>query len=259
MIKQLKATAPLNCYIDEIWLVDGEVMTEADIIMPTGQVHMVFNFGAPYQLLINDQLVTVPNYGVFGQFKEPLAVHYNGPIRQIGIAFKPFAFLMFFGVAYTLRLNAIVDCKDFIEHPLMAAVITYVQDLNQKDRLREIEGLEALFLPYIKKSEKTDLLEALINHIEDSKGQCTIKELADTFNYSISSLERLFKKYFDLTPKAYSDMIRFKESLLSEKPEAYYYDQSHFIRACKRYTNKSSNHLYNCSELTLSYMIKNIK
>lgn len=256
MIKQVKAKAPLNRYIDEIWLVDGEVMTEPDIIMPTGQVHMVFNFGAPYQLLINEQMVCVPDYGIFGQFKEPIAAYYNGPIRQIGIAFKPFAFLMFFGVAYSLRLNAIVDCKRLIEHPLMADLLSYAQTLDHEDLIAGLEGFESLFLPYVKKSEKIDLLEALINHIEDSQGQCTIRDLATTFGYSIATLERLFKKYFGLTPKAYSDMIRFKESLLSQSPEDYYYDQSHFIRACKRYTLKSSNALYSCSELTLTHMIK---
>ncbi|WP_458788512.1 helix-turn-helix domain-containing protein, partial [Vallitalea sediminicola] len=69
----------------------------------------------------------------------------------------------------------------------------------------------------------------------------------------ISSIERLFKKYFGLTPKAYSDIIRFKQSIISEDPKSFFYDQSHFIKSCKKYTLKSPKELGSVSEITLKY------
>ncbi len=86
-----------------------------------------------------------------------------------------------------------------------------------------------------------------------------ISDLAKAFNYSLITMERQFKKNFGLTPKAYCDLIRFRHSLMSDDPQSFFYDQSHFINSCRKYTLKSPKALNEVSEITLKHMTKSFK
>ena len=75
----------------------------------------------------------------------------------------------------------------------------------------------------------------------------SVKDLMALTNYSYSTLERLFKKETGLTPKKYLVFKRFKttleEFIKSEQIDWFnfiskygYYDQSHFIKEIKKFT-----------------------
>jgi len=91
----------------------------------------------------------------------------------------------------------------------------------------------------------------------------SIKELMVLTNYSYSTLERIFKKETGLTPKKYFIFKRFKSTLEelipSEKADWFnfiskygYYDQSHFIKEVKKFTQHTPLQLLQLPSL-LSY------
>jgi len=132
-------------------------------------------------------------------------------------------------------------------------------------RLESIEEIETLALciqEYFNhlNHKKLDRLNTIIKLINKSNGEINIKEIASMTNLSESAFVRYFKKNTGITPKAYSNIIKFKYSLSagSLNVNNSYYDQSHLIKNCKRYTGKTPKELLGSKkEITLDYILEN--
>ncbi len=246
----------LKSYIDEIWYVDLDTQNLNDIVMPTGQVHLVFNLGDKYTIFIDNQEIQVPDFALFSQYDKAIKIKYKGHIQQLGIAFKPFAFLMFFGIEFSLNDKFIIDCKTIENNELMKNLIKEVLNIKNFEQKEFFKNIENLFIRNINNNVEINFIEDMINYIENNNGEITVKELAIKFNSSISKIERIFKKSFNITPKAYFNIIKFRKSMEFSDPLSFYYDQSHFIKFCKKYTMKTPENLINADELSLKYMLK---
>jgi len=94
-------------------------------------------------------------------------------------------------------------------------------------------------------------LQSVINDIDLTGGQMSIYELSKQNGMTVRQLERNFKKYIGLSPKEYSNIIRFQNaldmikksdkdrSLLDIAFECGYYDHSHLTNEFKRNTGFS--------------------
>ncbi len=112
---------------------------------------------------------------------------------------------------------------------------------------------DCFFLERIK--NKNIPLQSVINDINVTKGQISIYELAQKNCTTVRQLERNFKKYIGLSPKEYTNIIRFQNALnciqktdddqsLSDIAfECGYYDLSHFSNEIKRNTGLSPSSL----------------
>jgi len=98
---------------------------------------------------------------------------------------------------------------------------------------------------------KNNLLQSVINEIHSTNGQISIYELSKRNFTTVRQLERNFKKNIGLSPKEYSNIIRFQNalsiiknssvnrSLLDIAFECGYYDHSHLTNEIKRNTGFS--------------------
>ncbi|WP_370576657.1 helix-turn-helix domain-containing protein [Pedobacter sp. AK013] len=98
---------------------------------------------------------------------------------------------------------------------------------------------------------KNNQLQSVINDIHSTNGQTSIYDLSKRNFTTIRQLERSFKKYIGLSPKEYSNIIRFQNalniiknsdknrSLLDIAFECGYYDHSHLSNEIKRNTGLS--------------------
>ncbi|BEP28394.1 helix-turn-helix domain-containing protein [Helicovermis profundi] len=257
MIKRRKPKGILGNYVDELWLVDISSHDGSDIIMPTGHIHIVFNIGESYKLIIDEKEIIPPKYSLFGQFVKPIKVVYNGNIHQIGMAIKPTSILMFFGMSHSLHLNSIVDCKNLKDITLMKGLIKIIDENMSQEPSEIFDKIEDLLNCNINDDESIQKFNQIIKFIDDNDGNLIIADLAKNFGYSVITLQRQFKKNIGLTPKAYCNLIRFHHSVMSNNPMSFFYDQSHFINSCKKYTLKTPKELNEVSEITLKNMIKN--
>lgn len=93
-------------------------------------------------------------------------------------------------------------------------------------------------------------LEEALTCIHQRNGQISLVALTRQLNCSENKLLRAFKRHFDITPKEYIRIVRFRHSLHYLKTDtkealtdiAYrsgYYDQSHFIREYHFFTHSS--------------------
>lgn len=98
-------------------------------------------------------------------------------------------------------------------------------------------------------------LQSVINDIHSSNGQWSVKELSKRNFTTVRQLERIFKKLVGLSPKEYSNIIRFQKALnviknsaknrsfLDIAFECGYYDHAHLTNEIKRNTGLAPSQL----------------
>lgn len=139
--------------------------------------------------------------------------------------------------------------RDLVSQPLIDASEVFGNDIsNLVQQLKISTKVQNTILldEWFSKKMNTDR-EGFIVDVLQQNDICSIKELMSLTNYSYSTLERLFKKETGLTPKKYFVFKRFKSTLEEVIPSGNtdwfdyiskygYYDQSHFIKEIKKYT-----------------------
>src|SRR5690606_28849913 len=102
---------------------------------------------------------------------------------------------------------------------------------------------------------KNNPLQSVIQDIHSTNGQISIDELSKRNFKTVRQLERNFKELVGLSPKEYSNIIRFQNALniiknsdenrsfLDIAFECGYYDHSHLTNEIKRYTGLSPSQL----------------
>ncbi|MDB4292655.1 AraC family transcriptional regulator [Maribacter sp.] len=94
----------------------------------------------------------------------------------------------------------------------------------------------------------------VVEMAQEVSTSCDLKTIMEATNYSYSTLERYFKKDTGLTPKRFQSLQRYKKAVRelyvtrNSDWQYYvmkygYYDQSHFIKEIKRYTNHTPSQL----------------
>lgn len=167
-------------------------------------------------------------------------------------------------VEYTFRRNTqIYGCKlaptalhhlfGLSAHEITDSFVNLNLILNGMDNLKA-HLLSGELSPEIRiPSAKPHIIYALLDYIHQSKGSASIQELTLQFNLGYKKLERLFKRHVGITPKLYARIIRFNQTLkMSEKQknltslayETGFFDQNHFIKEIKRFTQKAPSDLY---------------
>jgi AraC-like DNA-binding protein len=100
------------------------------------------------------------------------------------------------------------------------------------------------------KRHPDDITKFAISQLTQTKGIISLKELQQQTQLSERSLERKFKDTVGISPKMFSRIIRFQETLNQMRSNKYdklsdiayendYADQAHFIRVFKEFTGFS--------------------
>lgn len=153
----------------------------------------------------------------------------------LGVCFKPATFPNFY---------------DYVsQHVLTNDTVEFEKSSSFKvDKIlrNPFDYLNRFFSDRIK--NKTKQLQAVINDIHSANGQISVYDLSKRHFTTVRQLERSFKKNIGVSPKEYSNIIRFQNalsiirnsdenrSLLDIAFECGYYDHSHLIHDIKRNT-----------------------
>ena len=111
----------------------------------------------------------------------------------------------------------------------------------------KLQILQNFLIKQLEKSAPDPIYDFCIRRISDSKGLITVAELEKKTGYTSRWLNKKFDGHLGTGPKNLSEIIRFKQfyqsystvpkiQKLKNSIYDYYYDQSHFIRAFKRFT-----------------------
>jgi len=169
------------------------------------------------------------------------------------IEFNPLGAYRLFPLSYTQVKNQIVELSDLIGNRAeeLRSQLTDAITLDLKLQL-----LQNFLIKQLEKAVPDPIYDYCINRISEAKGLITVGQLEKETGYSSRWLHTKFSEHLGTGPKNLSEIVRFKQfyqvystgaSLQGLKDHIYHYyhDQSHFIRAFKRFTGFTPTDLQN--------------
>ena len=169
------------------------------------------------------------------------------------IEFNPLGAYRLFRLSYAVVTNQIVEMPDLIGNSAeeLQSQLAEAAALNLKLRL-----LQNFLIKRLEIATPDPIYDYCINRIADSKGLITVAKLEKETGYSSRWLHKKFLEHLGTGPKNLSEIVRFKQFYqvystgvelqgLKDHIYHYYYDQSHFLRAFKRFTGTTPTDLQN--------------
>jgi AraC-like DNA-binding protein len=222
-----------------------------DKAFATGCIEIMFNLGTGYwQVWSGNQFVTNPSIELWGQIIEPLAFRSIGHNVMLGARFFPHTAAFFLSGGIQQFNDGVAD---FSGIGGKAVQDLHAQLLEVNSLPQRLELLETYLLTQLAKQEKSlhklPLLNQIMQELQQDNFFEQINQVARRQGISSRYLQKIFLQYTGLSPKLYSKIHRFQNSLLlvAQKESnltniAYdcgYFDQSHFIRDFKTFTGFS--------------------
>ncbi len=211
-------------------------------------MEIIFNMGTgEWQTASgNNNYVTTPRIELWGQIIKPLPIKSIGKNVMFGVRFYPYAAGSFFRENIEEFNNQVTDYTAIEKSAAsLHQRLFEVQSLTQRVSLLEDYLWNRLSLPEKRKS-KIALVHNIMEELRRDDFFDNIENVAGRYGITSRYLQKLFLQYTGLTPKLYSKINRFQNSLnlviKSDIPlttiayDCGYSDQSHFIREFKSFT-----------------------
>ncbi len=247
--KEYKPSKALETQIRCYYTLECEDLPiEEDWAFATGSMEVMFTLsGTPWQTKVNGSFTTTSWVELWGQILKPLSFRTTGRSEIFGIRFYP--------ANAGLFLREDISCFKYGVFDLAGVTGNSILELHHK--LQEaksvnlrIELVEAYLIKQItthpKAIGKIDLVRRVMNELTQKDFFENINSVADRYGITSRYLQKLFLQYTGLTPKLYSKINRFQNSLVllgkcnlpltAIAYECGYFDQSHFIREFKSFT-----------------------
>ncbi len=169
------------------------------------------------------------------------------------IEFNPLGTYRLFRLSYHELKNQIVEVSDLFGNRIKE-LKSQLEDTD--DLGRKLQLLQAFLIKQLEKTTADQIYDFCINRISNSNGLVTVAQLEKETGYSSRWLHTKFSEHLGTGPKNLSEIVRFKQiyevysngvelSHLKDRIYNYYHDQSHFIRAFKRFTGVTPTDLQN--------------
>ena len=241
----------LQNHIEKIWLFESSGKMPLDdmkLVVPNGNIKLTISYQNGIVAAMNGKTFASKEHDITltGLVDVPvtLDVDENTFTETIGIEFNPQGAYRFFHFNLNEVQNQIYSLSDV----LGSAGKQLTEQIAHTTSVQEKILLVQKFLLHQLALHNADLIfEYCVQKIESSKGTISIKELEKKTGYSSRWLNMKFNEKLGVSPKNLSSVIRFKQyyqKLINDDESTFfkndfyelYYDQSHFIKAFKRFT-----------------------
>jgi len=250
MLQVYIPTPPLSSYIDCLWYINDTVQYQRERILPTGNIEIMLNFGAPFRVYEHDNNdhFTLNHSAWIAGFQTDYII--NEPVAEthmMGIRLKPFALPILIDIPAHEFHNQIIDI-DLIwgrfVHDLREQLYCLPTVQDKFDHLEQVLRRRILL-----DNDKLQLVEYAVC-ILGQQNSISVRDLCQHIGVSNKHLINLFKQSIGVTPKALSKVFRFQNALNTINPQtnidwveiainAGYYDQSHFNKEFATFTGMS--------------------
>ena len=203
-----------------------------------------------WQTAINNAFITTPPVELWGQIIKPLTFKSIGKNTMFGIRFFPHTAACFLNQNMEQFNNRVSNFSDLMNSQTRTL---HLKLLETNDLNKRVEAVENFLLQRLSSAAKRlDRIRLIGNIIIELKREDffdNIDNVARRYGITSRYLQKLFLQHTGLTPKLYSKINRFQNSLLlvakkndsltSIAYECGFFDQSHFIREFKSFTDKT--------------------
>jgi AraC-like DNA-binding protein len=171
----------------------------------------------------------------------------------IVVEFNPVGAYRLFALPYAEVKNHIIKMSELLGKEMEELELRLTETATVKAKL---DLLQIFLIRQLHRSTPDLIYDYCIDRITASKGTVSVAQLEKETGYSARWLHRKFSERLGTGPKNFSEIIRFKQfyqayaegaSLINLKQHIYqyYYDQSHFLKAFKRFTGSTPTDLQN--------------
>ncbi len=250
-------TPALSKYIKCYWTLENAgsgFHISKDRIFPDGCIELIFHFADLFKKYSPGNCADLQQRSfLHGQLEEFIDIEATGKIGVFSAGFHPAGLKPF--IAFDLQeiTGDTISLRD-----LFGKEADMLEDkiLNAVSHEQRIVLLETFLLNELKQVKNhTDVIQHSVEAIIRNNGNISIDKLATSLNTGKRQLERSFIATVGLSPKLFSRITRFQNTLtlIGHKQfnsltmvayESGFYDQSHFIKDFKEFTGLSPNQYF---------------
>jgi AraC-like DNA-binding protein len=167
------------------------------------------------------------------------------------IELNPLGAYRLFRLSFAEIQNGILQLEDLIGE---AARMIQSQLTAATTTGHKLQVLQNFLLKQLNESAPDPIFDYCIDRISNAKGLIAVARLEKETGYSARWLQRKFAERLGTSPKNLAEIVRFKQFYQAYSAGAtawhlkqliyqYYYDQSHYLRAFKRFTGSTPTEL----------------
>lgn len=247
--QEIKPSERLKRYVKCFYIYESSSNASfEDIVFPSGCMEIIFNLGSgSWQIASGNTFTSTPSIELWGQITRPLFVKSAGSNTMLGIRFFPHAASCFIPENIEVLNNQVSDFRDISDNSANELYTKILEATTWNKRIVLLEEfLSDKLIRCNKKAEKIAVITNVMEEISHEDFFDNIENVASRYGITPRYLQKIFLQYTGLTPKLYSKINRFQNSLklitkrnTSLTSIAYdcgYFDQSHFIREFKSFT-----------------------
>ncbi len=248
----------LSPYIAKIWVFESAgrlPVEERKLIVPNANLKLTLTYRNGIAARVGEKafLQKENELTLTGLIDTPVNLDPSEDIQTgtIIIEFNPLGAYRFFHLRYTDIRNEITDLTALIgrEAAALCSKLADTDEVGQKLQL-----LQAFLIRQLEAHEADSIYDHCIHRIMTTTGLITVAQLEKETGYTARWLNRKFSEHLGTSPKGLAEIVRFKQFYQAYSTGAtskslkhhiyqYYYDQSHFLRAFRRFTGTTPTEL----------------
>ena len=239
----------LRDIVARIYAHDTNASTPQDwrwLIVPDGDVKLIFPFAGAIRCRIaaTERLHAASRLIISGMRTEPGVLSFPNGVSAIGVILRPHSAYRLFGFPQTGIVNRTFDGEEIFDGFARRLQDELMLLPREEDR---VARLQVRLQEWLRLRDRHDLrFEHAVCRIKQHEGRVGIEALARDVGWSCRQLERKFLEHLGVGPKDLASVLRFHAVYRRMRRVAggryasfvqdHYFDQSHFLKAFKRYT-----------------------
>jgi AraC-like DNA-binding protein len=218
------------------------------VTVPNNKIDALIVIHGELVLETDHQRYSVTDSIFFPLMNSPMKIHIRDNSIVFNIKFSPFI----------LSTKSLEEQKKSIYFSKLTTVLKQADYERLKGYLESSNGefdvheIDSLLLDALDLTISNHFLFKLLKTVSMANHVNTVQELSFLFNVSVKTIERVIRESFNLRAKSFLNIIRFNSSKvrIAHKTDKqinlishHYYDQSHFIKTCKNFTEYTPKRL----------------
>lgn len=258
----------LRNYVQSYWYLDDTYQEPiVDEFYPNGCVKVVFSIDLNVNRIgVDGTLNKEPWTEVIGQMTRPYRLKVDGMGKTFCIRFYAHGFSRFSNIP----LNQLNDLTLSSDHLFSRELGEFVGDCLTSGRMQPLlEGVDAFLTSKLCARDlglKDEVAEHAVRFILQNHLNPDWAELVRQCGISHRYLQRIFMEKIGFSPKFYHRIVRFQQVLkyLGQTPKANftdtahrfgYFDQAHFIKDFKQFTNTTPSRFFEANRPMNKYFL----
>ncbi|PJZ78783.1 helix-turn-helix domain-containing protein [Leptospira neocaledonica] len=243
----------LQPYIRQFLIIGSESGMQ-NKILPGSSLVISFRLNGKISHKIENQEDVLPISGIAGLRRIPRLIEYSRKTSTLLVIFKEG------GAASFIKepLHHLFEMNLSLNHLFSPKKISEIEEklFHTKTNFEKISIVENFLISEWIGSKQDNLILDSIRKIRKSKGNLKIVDLLMGMPISRDSYEKRFREMIGTSPKQFSNLVRLRNfidsyssetSLTEAAQEAGYFDQAHFIKDFKTFTDETPKQFFKLS------------